>query len=273
MTTSYRAVFIILFAILPFAALAQKSSIDSQTKIINQIIDKSGIASQVSQSPKEMKSQFESNPLGLEPFKNKRMIDLFAKAFVVDSLIDDVQNTFKEQYNADFAGVTYSWLREESTQKVMEAEKEFHTLQGSRQRIVRMYELEQNPPSEERKNIIQSLIAATSAKESAIKSQTILFRSIISAFSILSDQQTFNESQIDGIVNNYRLQMQSQIEQEIANQLLIMYYELDNKILNEYTAFYQTEPGNWLSTTTSKGIHAAFNSAAKRFVKSVNSFQ
>lgn len=256
---------------LTLSAFGQSASTNSQTEIIEQIVKKTGIANQVSRAPKEMKKQFSTNPFGLEPAKNEHMIDLFAKAFVDDSLSVELHSTFKEQYKANLANSVNKWLMEESTQKVLEAEQEFYTLQGLRQRIVRMYELEQEPASEERKTIVSSLIDATSASESALESQLILFRSIISAFSMLSDQQNFSESQINGIVNNYRLQIQPQMEQEIANRFLIMYYELKNETLTEYISFFESETGKWLSKTTSESIHSAFRAAADRFVESVNS--
>lgn len=268
MISFYRSVLLLSFLMISQTLFGQHSS-TSNTELIDQIITRTGIESQVTQAPKEMKRQFESNPLGLEPGQNELMINLFSKAFMDDSLLVEVYHTFDEQYQSTPAQAVHDWLSETQTEKVLQAEQEFYTLQGSRQRVVRMYELDQNPASETRVAVIDSLMNATSAAESAMESQLILFRSIISAFSTLSDQQNFSEVQIDGIVSNYRLQIQGQIEEEIANHMLIMYYELEHETLTDYISFFESEAGQWLNNTTSQSIHSAFRKAADRFLESV----
>lgn len=259
----------ILLLIIPLIATAQGPPVDSKTKLIDHILSEIPLVAELNEAPRDIEAQFSQNPLGLSADKNSRMIDLFEEGFIIDSLLKDVEETFSSEFNDDHAQSVNGWLAKESTQKVHAAEEASSTLQGARRRVVRMYELEQDPPSEERQNIIQSLIKATSAVESAIESQTILFRSIVSAFSILSDQRTFSESQIDGIVDNYRLQIQGEMENEIKNEYLITYYDLDNEVLKEFASFYETEAGNWLNATTTQGIQTAYRNAADRFVESV----
>lgn len=261
----------ILIIIIPLLATAQGSSVDAKAKLIDHILSEIPLTAELNDAPRDIEAQFSQNPLGLPADKNNRMIDLFAQGFIIDSLETDIEETFSSQFNGDHARSVNSWLDAESTQKVHAAEGTSASLQGARRRVVRMYELEQDPPTEERQNIILSLIEATSAVESAIESQTILFRSIVSAFSILSDQRTFSESQIDGIVDNYRLQIQAEMENEIKNEYLITYYDLDNKVLKEYASFYETEAGNWLNATTTQGIRTAYQNAADRFIESVRS--
>ncbi len=244
---------------------------DSKAKLIDHILSEIPLTAELNEAPRDIEAQFSQNPLGLPAEINNRMIDLFAQGFIIDSLKTDIEETFNSQFNDDHARSVNSWLEKESTQKVHVAKEATASLQGARRRVVRMYELEQDPPTEERQNIIHSLIETTSAVESAIESQIILFRSIVSAFSILSDQRTFTESQIDGIVDNYRLQIQGEMENEIKNEYLITYYDLDNEVLKEYVSFYETEAGNWLNATMTQGIQTAYQNAADRFVESVRS--
>lgn len=260
--------FLILISIM---TVVQAQSGDPDTKLIEQILEEFPVEAELKGAPEDIRNQFSQNPLGLPPSKNEQMIDHFAKAFNTDSLVKDVENIFSAQFDSDHAETTMAWLKEESTQKVTEAKREFNTLQGARKRIVRMYEMEQDPPNDERRNIIQSYIDIISAGESAVESQVILFRSIVSAFSILSDQRNLSESQIDGFVENYRQQIRPEVMEEITNQHLIVYYDIEDDSLNEYTSFYETEAGNWLNTTLTEGIHAAYQNAADRFIDSVRS--
>jgi len=259
----------LLVFLLPITLSAQSTEGEpDQAEIVDRIINATGIAEGISSNPKEISAQFASNPFGLEPAKNELMIRLFEEAYG-EGLLQQVRQTFNEQYDAGHAQTAVDWLQKDPARLVHKAEQESYTLQGTRMQVVRRYEIEQEPPSEERQAVIESLIEATSAVEAAVESQLILFRSIISAFSILSDQQNFSESQIDGIVNNYRMQIQPQMQQEMNNQLLIMYYDINNEVLRDYTSFYQTEAGRWLNTTTAEAVQTAYRAAGDRFINSV----
>lgn len=255
--------------LLPFSLLAQQGPASTnQQETIDTILKATNLAGSIGATPKEIGSQFASNPLGLEPAKNEKMIKLFREAYG-DSLMVHVRQTFTEQYDSDYAAAASQWLQQEPAQRVMTAEEDYYSLQGTRKRVVRQYEMEQDPPSEERQEVIESLLEKTGATDSALESQLIIFRSIISAFSVLSEQQNLSDTQIDGIVNNYRFQIEPQLEQELSRQLMIMYYELDNDVLRQYSDFYETEAGKWLKATSDESVQSAYRAAADRFVESV----
>lgn len=257
--------FLIFF---PLIISAQQTQ-SSQSDFINEILNSIPIEERLKKAPQEIEAEFSQNPLGLPASKNEKLIELFGEGFVIDSLAMDVTNTFNSQFNSEHASSVISWLEKESTKKVMQAIEDSNNLQGARRRVVRMYELEQDPPTDQRENIIQSLIEAISAVESEIESQTILFRSIVSAFSILSDQRNFSESQIDGIVSNYRFQIQNEMRYEIENRYLVTFFNLDDNLLSEYVSFYNSDAGKWLNETINTGIHTAYEKGAERFVESI----
>lgn len=264
-----RTFFPALFLLLPLISVARQSPATKDPALVDTLLKEIPFESRLREAPKDIEMQFAQNPLGLPATKNERMIELFSEGFVIDSLMRDVQQVFNEQFNDQYSAALKNWLNRESTEKMHNAEEALNTLQGARRRIVRMYEIKQNPPTEEREEIILSLMNATSAVESAIESQTILFRSIVSAFSILSEQRTFSESQIDGIVNNYRLEIESQIKNEVKRRFLIMYYNIENDTLKKYTSFFESEAGTWLDTTSLEATQTAYQNAADRFIQSV----
>jgi len=196
------------------------------------------------------------------------MVAQFDQAFTADRLMKQVKTTFNEQYDPSLATSTINWLNKPLTNKILDEKKRFYSLQGERERIVHRYEMEQNPISTDRKNLLQKLTEATSANKSTTKSQTIIFRSILSAFNKLSSRN-LTKTQIDGIVQNYRQQIQSQIDQGVIDQASVMFYNVDDKALGDYLSFYQSKAGRWLSSTTADGIHTALQSAADRFNKAV----
>lgn len=265
----HTVLFSVLIFFIPILSSAQQSHSAKDYAIVDSLLAEIPFESRLEAAPKDIEMQFAQNPLGLPSQKNERMIQLFAEGFVIDSLMRDVESIFNSQYSSEHSGALKSWLNSESTQKVHKAEEALNTLQGARQRVVRMYEMEQDPPTATREDIILSLINATSSADIAIASQSILFRSIVSAFSILSDQRTFSESQIDGIVNNYRMEIESQVEDDLKQQYLLMYYDLDNETLKEYTSFFNSDAGVWLGTTASAAMKTAYQNASDRFIESV----
>lgn len=273
MKLPHRIVLSVCLVLIPFISTAQPPAATADSAILDTLLKEIPFESRLQRAPKDIEMQFAQNPLGLPAEKNERMITLFAEGFVIDSLMYDVRRVFENRYKDPYSEELKAWLNRPSTQKVHDAEEASNTLQGARRRVVRLYELEQEPPSEEREEVILSLMNATSSVDNAVQSQTILFRSIVSAFSILSDQRTFTEAQIDGIVSNYRLEIESQIENDLMQQYLVTYYDLDNDTLMEYASFFESDAGSWLDSTATEAVTTAYENATDRFVESVDNLQ
>lgn len=265
-----RLIFITLFLfLLPFISSAQESNLDSKTEVINYIFEELPLEEKINEHPRELHEQFSQNPFGLSPSKNKQMMDLFLQAFTADSLVYHAKQVFRENFNEEQIQSVTDWLKNENTQRVLEAEYEFYSLQGIRKRVVNKYELEQNPPSDKRTELINTLVADISASETETESQVILFRAIVTAFGTLSDERTLSDSQIDNFVNNFRNRMQGQVEQELTQQYLLRYHGLDNEVLQHYKSFFESEAGSWLNENTSKGIQSAYQKASDQFLESI----
>lgn len=262
------AIAIILFTLLPFISVAQEAS--SQSEIIGKIVEETSVTEELNLPIDELQNEFSQNPFGLPSETNEQMIDLYSEAFEPESTESSIRSTFKENFNSEYAESVANWMDEENIREVLKLEDEFYTLQGVRKRIVSKYELEQNPPDEKRVQLVQSLAQKRSAAETEIEARAIIFRALVTAFGKLSDQQSFSSSQIEGIVGNFRNQMQSQIDEQVTQHLLAKYHGLDDELLKQYISFYDTEPGQWLTNTTSESIHAALESAADRFLSSID---
>lgn len=267
--TLYRLLFITLgIALLPFLTTAQETSERSPEKQLETIFEHIPFEGKLNESPKDLNEQFSQNPLGLPAEKNRQMMELFLDAFTADTLIHQAKEVFHEKYDADLVHSVIQELEQGKLESVFEAEKEFYSLQGIRKRVVNRYEMQQNPPSEKRTELINELIETQSASEAEIEVQVILFRAIVEAFGELSDQ-SLSESQIDGFVDNYRGQIQGQVEQEISNQFLLRYHEVDEATLRKYQSFLESEAGVWLSETSSEAVQSAYKKASNRFLESI----
>lgn len=258
---------ILIFALFPIITIGQDSSTQSKSQVIQKIAEETSISSELNQPIDELENQFSQNPFGLPSATNERMMELYSEAFQPKSTTESIRNTFNEQFNAEYADSVAAWLRKPNTKDVHETEKDFYTLQGVRKRIVSKYELEQDPPSDERVQLIQSLAEKRSAAETEMESRATIFRALVTAFGELSDQQSFNSTQIEGIVGNFRNQMRSQIDEQVTSHLMTKYHGLDNEVLQQYISFYNTESGQWLTTTASQSKQNALESAADQFLE------
>lgn len=268
-TLSRRLVFALCLFLVPSFVIAQKTSADSDQQVTRQLFDKVSFGEMLEQIPQEMHTQFSQNPFGLNPSQNNKMMDQFSRAFKLQPLLADAREAFQKNYNPTYGEDAAEWMNSPNGKKILKAEEEFYTLQGIRKRIVNKYELEKDPPAEERIQMIQDLAQSRSAAESEVESKAIIFRGLITAFGKLNPQQTFNDAQIDGFVSNFRNQIQSQIDQSKTQEFMLMFHGLNNKVLRQYLEFCQSKPGAWLYTSSSKSMHAAYQSATDRFLKSI----
>lgn len=268
-----RITIVLVLALLPFLSVAQETAQQSKTTAINKIIKETSVSGELNQPIDELETQFSQNPFGLPSATNEQMMDIYVEAFQPESALKTIQNIFNDNFDAEHAESTISWLNKKNNRKVLESEKEFYTLQGVRKRIVSKYELEQNPPTEDRIQIIQSLAQKTSAADTEIEARVIIFRALVTAFSEISDQQSFSNNQINGFVNNFRNQIRSQIDEQVTNHLLTKYHGLDDEVLQQYISFYDTEAGQWLNKTTSESILAALEASADQFLTSIDNIE
>lgn len=264
---------LLLFIFYPVISLSQGSLPSSQDDTITYIIQETSVQEDLHRSISEIENQFSQNPFGLPAAKNEQLMELFGEHFAPQKMQSPIRNTFQEQYNRDHAEATAESLSQQMVQQVLEYEKEFYTLQGIRKRVVNRYELEQNPPNQQRTQLVDSLAQQMDLASMEVESRAIIFRAMVSALSDLSEQRNFNEMQINDFVQNFRNQVSSQINQQLSNRLLLKYHGLETAPLQKYAEFYQTPAGNWLSNTRTQAVHAALQQSADEFMNALDSIQ
>ncbi len=263
--------YLLSFLIFPAIITAQTSANDSKAEAVDRIFEEMPIEARLEETPQKIYSLLSQNPFGLPQSQNERLLDLYSEHFLSDGLLNYTRETFQKKYDPEPVDEILKWFQAENIQSVLKAKKEFYTLQGIRKRVVNQYELEQNPPTENRIELIEQLSETMSAVETEVEARVIIFRAAISAFSELNGQQALSPAQIEGTVDNYRYQIQLQIGREVKNQLLTLYHGLDDEKLRKQIDFYKTDPGRWLNNTIAESVHSAYQTAADGFLDSVQS--
>ena len=261
---------LVVLLLLPSLILAQSDEANSKTEIVNQIIKQTSVEDELLAPVDDLQSQFSQNPFGLPAETNEQLMKLYEESFDQDSVMRSIRQTFLDEYNTDFAKAVTDWMQKEDVRKVLEQESKYYTLQGKRERIVHKYELEQDPPSSDRNKLMENLVQQMSAAEMEIESRVIIFRTMVMAFSEISDQRSFSEQQIQGFTDNFRNQISMQINQQLAEQMLVKYHGLDNSVLQPYVSFFDTEAGTWLKKTTSQAVQNAIQQSADKFLDSLD---
>ncbi len=256
----------IILVALPLSMTAQPSS---EIDTIDDILKHLSLEEQLAESPKDLYQQFSQNPFGLPPAQNEQMMDIFLDTFTADSLSDYIHQTFVANMDKNHAQSVAKWFNQDKNQPLLNAEKEYYTIEGIRKRVVNRYEMEQDPPSAERKQLLSTLAQSKSAAETELETQVILFRSLVKAFGILSSQRDLSNAQIEGFVNNFRSQAQMQIDRETTQKLMLQFYGIDNELINNYNSFYESEGGQWLSNTKSAALKSAYQKASNNFLESI----
>ncbi len=266
-----RSTILIFCLLLPFWGFAQESSNVKNGNGTDRLLDLVPVKQTFNELPKDLKAQFSQNPFGISSSKNEQLIELFTEAYNADSLLKIAHQSFEENFDPSYSDSVLAVLESDAIKPVLNAETDFYTVQGIRKQIVKKYELEQNEPSQERISIIKDIIKHSSAKESEIESQTILFRSWVIGTDAISSRLSLSEAQIDGVVNNFNNRLQMQLEDELVNNYLVMYHGLEDERLTKYANFYATEAGTEFKESLIEAIHTAFQDASDRFISNVES--
>ncbi|MEL7835100.1 hypothetical protein [Fodinibius sp. Rm-B-1B1-1] len=268
--TILRLIFtLFLLTSLPIISVGQQPTASSQTDAIQHIVSTIPFNEMLEESPRDLHQQFSQNPFGLPPSQNEKMMEIFLETFTTDTLSEHIRQTFEDSIDKKHAQSVNEWLSQEKNQPLINAEKEYYTIEGIRKRVVNRYEMEQDPPSAERKELLSNLAQTKSATEMELETQVILFRSLVKAFGILNTQRTLSDAQIEGFVSNFRNQAQSQIEREITQKLMVQFYGIDNELIRDYQSFYESEAGRWLSQTTAEALKSAYQKASDEFLQSI----
>lgn len=278
MNTFFGKVLIVIIAFtFPCLLSAQITSTDIQTQahddadvhIIDSLLVEYGLHETIDEIPNTLGSQFEQNPIGIQESLNDMILEAFDDSFKPDSMQKTVINTIKQGYQAGLADTAWHWFQKESTQKVLKIRREFNSLQGYRKQVVGMYEMEQNPPSEIRIMLVESLREAKNTTQFITDSYGIIFRSFLQSIDTLSLRHNFTEDQMDSFVSNYKTQIRSEVKSSVKDDYLVTYHQISQDSLNTYIAFWETEAGIWFNKAYQEGLLTAYRKAAEQFITNV----
>lgn len=256
-----------VIACIPFAVNAQTNSTDAA--LVDQIIETLALAHKVAQPPADFVKQFERNPFRLEEETNQQWLNTFSKAYNKKQLMQNYRNVLRNKLNQLSADELKAWLNRSSTQKLAKARQEYYTLQGKRKRIIALYELEQDPPSEERQKLIATYAETITPKNAIVESSVAIFQPIIKTIGQVSSRLNFTETQINMIVSNFRKQGPMRIKQLKERILPVQFFGISSARIKQSLAFWQSKTGQALAKAIYQSMQQTYEQAGQRFTEAI----
>lgn len=213
------------------------------------------------------------NFFNLPEQKNKKLKQAFNKGYDEKYLLDIFKDSLQEKMTPELRKETSAWLKRPSTQTVLQANRQYHMLQGKRKRVIAMYKIDQNPPKPARKHLLAELWNTTADLSRATSVAVIMLRSMIKAYDELNDKQHYSDARIDQIVQNYKthvlLPSAQAAKKSGARSLAVKYYNVKTEELRDYLSFLKSDTGQSLITTIAKSMQAAYKVRSQRFLSLV----
>ena len=252
-----------------FSQTQSTTTYGNKNAVIDSLLTHYGLAETVNQIPNTLAGQFEQNPIGIDETLNQMIVDAFDDSFHTDSLYQTVSASINQRYEQSFAEGVLQNFQQTSIRSVLETRREFNTLQGYRKQVVGMYEMEQNPPSEIRMMLVESLRDTKNVTGYVTDSYGIIFRSFLQSIDTLSLRQNFTEGQMNAFVDNYKNQIRSEIDNSVIDDYLVTFHDIPKDTLNTYIAFWESEAGQWFNKSYHEGLLTAYQKAADGFIHKV----
>jgi len=224
------------------------SAVESKdkTRIINQLIDDSGMKEMIEQLPAMVAVSFDQQP---PPPINRDKFDKFREHFI--QVFDPVKirrtvtNNFSAQYEAKRFSELLALVNSPLAKKMTALEVEASTPQAQ-QEMMQMGDVIMGEASPSRLELVQKLDEVMSATESGLDMQMMMTESMmINMNKIVPSTQRMTEEQLGQMLNQIRMQSLFPARQYMQLSFVYAYRTISDSELNEYIQLYQSEIGRW----------------------------
>lgn len=263
---------LLLFSIilcLPVTELQAQS--DEQNESVEAFFQLSGLEVQIRELPGIILSQFEDE-IELVPVNARDQIrEEITKAFDPDTIVEDARTYLLENLDSDNIKIVVDWLQEPLTQKMNQLEMDSNDDISFAKRDAFFQELEFNPPTESRLDLLNRLESSTDATYYLVSIITDMYLSLIRTINpyLEADKQ---------LSNNRIAQMRTTIMGELTTMYqnithamnLFTYRDVTDSELEEYVAFYETPAGKWFADVSYDVIESVLQKSNERLTENRN---
>lgn len=238
-------------------------------KFINELLEKSGAAQQISMLPEVIRVMVPTQMAiygageGVSAAAGEKISTEF---FVGEDILDNVSGELAKDFNRKYAEKYMEWLDTDLGKKITELEVNASSPEAAMAALGYSVKLQQQPPSDERIALVERVIQVLDAVEQAGKrSGTIMIkisRGINS--SLPMDRRTPNDV-LDKVGDIYKKTSAGQMESFIMPTFLYTYESLSDEDLGKYVDFLDTKEARWFNQILLDAQLAAIENDCEKF--------
>jgi len=269
--TRHRTLFKPLLLLLLAVAAPGVSLADKQQQLIDEVFDLSGVNTLFTQMPVLIESTFNQMEAQKVDARIGEVKQVMTRAFAPRKLRGNAVNYISDQLSVKQLKQIRKQLNSPLARKVTALENAATEADSTAKMMSYAQQLQSNPPSQARIELIAELINASNAVESSLAVRTEFFRGFLEAATQLDpvDQRMSNE-QIDEQINILRGQMEEGTAQEVILAFLYTYQSLTDTELKSYTRMYQEKSMAKFTAEINKAIAHSFRTAGKVMMKDMS---
>lgn len=238
-----------------------------QAAQIREVIRLSGLEVQLERIPQQMQAQLDARRDDLKAHVFGRVHDAMADAFHADRLRQSVTDSLSQRADAEKLQQSIDWLKSPigSRMTALETAASAPDAGGALREYIA--QLESQPPTPERVELVKRMSVATGAPDAAMKLMQAMVQGMARALDAAEGGQSAvaQEEAKQAIA-----QLEGQrplIEQGILIKLLFTYRDASDQELMELATFWESDLGRWLNQATVESFITALGQSSEAMAR------
>lgn len=257
--------FFILMMFLPFSGVYAVDTQENRDKIIDELMEASGLNHQIEQLPAMINAGMQQGRNGMDEDTFAQMSVAMSETHTAQAFTEAIKGSLNKNYDKARFTALLALVNSPFAQKMTQLEKEASTPEMMQNLQAYSATLDKDPPAPSRIALIERMDKATGATSAAWNIQLQTAQMITSVLDpLLPPERRMTPGQKDDMLWQMQLQVRPMIQQFIALNMLYAYRSLPDKDLEQYIALYETELGKWSVDLMNRITVAAFANLAEK---------
>jgi len=242
---------------------------ENPSKNIDEILEVSGLRTQIQQVPVDIKSGFlqrqERSPKKFSPKQTKKILEILTESYDASALEASVVGYIEKRYDADLISTEIRMLSSPLNQQMTRLESEASTPEGRKKIQEYAATLKDRPPPPERTALLARLDRATGTTEIGVELLVAVSMAYIEASdSLKSGGKRLDSQQLNQMADQMRKVLWTPVEDSTMASFLYIYRDVPDEELKAYTAVFESETSEWFRELVKGALTEALSTAAQR---------
>ncbi len=229
---------------------------DEKVKLVEELLEVTGTKRQFSDQSKQMEDE-SSQPDKKKQSEMTALVQrVFKDEFKFEKIYEELRKNILANFDRDKILRILKWHHSPLGVKIIESEINSNAKDVSPEEKAFELDLQTNPPSDERIDLIHRLDVVTGTSEMALNSTVFLGSQIAHVFMMADPNPKAHRQKQE--LENYKKVMKEQfapsVKQKLYNSSYFTYKDISDDDLEQYVNFFESEDGKWLSGIMNGGF-------------------